>query len=74
MENYAGAKQDFAIRSGLIQKEQLFTPEPVSYTHLDARRGDKRLAGADIALYKAAHRHAGDHVLHGGGDGAPRCV
>jgi hypothetical protein len=27
MENYAGAKQDFAIRSGLIQKEQLFTPE-----------------------------------------------
>lgn len=27
MENYAGAKQDFAIRSGLIQKERLFTPE-----------------------------------------------
>ena len=27
MENYTGAKQDFAIRSGLIQKEQLFTPE-----------------------------------------------
>ena len=37
----------------------------------DARRGDERLAGADIALYKAAHRHTGDHVLHGGGDGAP---
>ena len=37
----------------------------------DARRGDERFAGADIALYKAAHRHAGDHVLHGGGDGAP---
>ena len=25
MENYAEAKQDFAIRSGLIQKERLFT-------------------------------------------------
>ena len=25
MENYAGAKQDFVIRSGLIQKEQLFS-------------------------------------------------
>ena len=37
----------------------------------DARRGDERLAGADVALHKAAHRHAGDHVLHGGGDGAP---
>ena len=37
----------------------------------DARRGNERLAGADIALHKAAHRHAGDHVLHGGGDGAP---
>ena len=30
MENYAGAKQDFAIRSGLIQKEQLFTPEQMT--------------------------------------------
>ena len=30
MENYAGAKQDFAIRSELIQKEQLFTPEQMT--------------------------------------------
>ena len=30
MENYNGAKQDFAIRSGLIQKEQLFTPEQMT--------------------------------------------
>ena len=30
MENYAGAKRDFAIRSGLIQKEQLFTPEQLT--------------------------------------------
>ena len=30
MENYAGAKQDFAIRSGLIQKERLFTPEQMT--------------------------------------------
>ena len=30
MENYAGAKRDFAIRSGLIQKEQLFTPEQMT--------------------------------------------
>ena len=37
----------------------------------DARRGDERLARADVALHEAAHRHAGDHVLHGGGDGAP---
>lgn len=29
MENYDGAKQDFAIRSGLIHKEQLFSPEKV---------------------------------------------
>ena len=29
-ENYAGAKQDFAIRSGLIQKERLFTPEQMT--------------------------------------------
>ena len=30
MENYAGAKQNFAIRSGLIQKEQLFSPEQLT--------------------------------------------
>ena len=30
MENYAGAKQDFTIRSGLIQKERLFTPEQMT--------------------------------------------
>ena len=30
MENYAGAKQDFAIPSGLIQKERLFTPEQMT--------------------------------------------
>ena len=30
MENYAGAKQDFAIRSRLIQNEQLFTPEQMT--------------------------------------------
>ena len=30
MENYDGAKQDFAIRSGLIQKERLFTPEQMT--------------------------------------------
>ena len=30
MENYAGAKQDFAIRSGLIQKDRLFTPEQMT--------------------------------------------
>ena len=30
MENYAGAKQDFATRSGLIQKERLFTPEQMT--------------------------------------------
>ena len=33
MENYAGAKQDFAIRSGLIQKEQLFTPEQMTESY-----------------------------------------
>lgn len=30
MENYDEAKQDFAIRSGLIQKEQLFSPEQMT--------------------------------------------
>ena len=30
MENYAGVKQDFAIRSGLIQKEQLFSTEQLT--------------------------------------------
>ena len=30
MENYAGVKRDFAIRSGLIQKEQLFSPEQLT--------------------------------------------
>ena len=30
MENYAGAKQDFATRSGLIQKEQLFSLEQLT--------------------------------------------
>ena len=30
MENYDGAKQDFAIRSGLIHKEQLFGPEQMT--------------------------------------------
>ena len=37
----------------------------------DARRGDERLAGADVALHEAAHRHAGGHVLHGGSNGVP---
>ena len=30
MENYDGAKQDFATRSGLIQKEQVFSPEQLT--------------------------------------------
>ena len=30
MENYDRAKQDFAIRSGLIHKEQLFSPEQMT--------------------------------------------
>jgi len=30
MENYDEAKQDFATRSGLIQKEQLFSPEQMT--------------------------------------------
>ena len=30
MENYDEAKQDFATRSGLIQKEQLFSPEQLT--------------------------------------------
>ena len=30
MENYDGAKQDFVTRSGLIQKEQLFSPEQLT--------------------------------------------
>jgi len=34
MENYVGAKQDFATRSGLIQKEQLFSPEQLVEIYL----------------------------------------
>ena len=34
MENYVGAKQDFATRSGLIQKEQLFSPEQLIEIYL----------------------------------------
>ena len=30
MEDYAGAEQDFAVRSGLIQKAQLFNPEQLT--------------------------------------------
>lgn len=30
MENYDGAKQDFVTRSGLIHKEQLFSPEQMT--------------------------------------------
>ncbi len=30
MENYDGAKQDFTTRSGLIHKEQLFSPEQMT--------------------------------------------
>ena len=30
MENYHAANQDFATRSGLIQKEQLFSPEQLT--------------------------------------------
>ena len=30
MENYDAAKQDFATRSGLIQKEQLFSTEQLT--------------------------------------------
>ena len=30
MENYDAAKRDFATRSGLIQKEQLFSPEQLT--------------------------------------------
>lgn len=30
MEDYDGAKQDFATRSGLIHKEQLFSPEQMT--------------------------------------------
>ena len=30
MENYAGAKQDFAVRSGAFTREQIFTPEQLA--------------------------------------------
>ena len=30
MENYAGAKQDFAVRSGAVTREQIFTPEQLT--------------------------------------------
>ena len=43
MENYAEAKKDFSIRSGLIQKERLFTPEQMTEIYLccaDSVNGD----------------------------------
>ena len=40
---------------------------PIHTAHMDGAPQPSR----DIALHKAAHRHAGDHVLYGGGDGAP---
>ena len=30
MEDYASAKQDFAVRSGMIMREQIFTPEQLT--------------------------------------------
>lgn len=30
MENYEGAKQDFAVRAGLVRREQIFTPEQLT--------------------------------------------
>ena len=30
MENYTGAKQDFAVRSGAVTREQIFTPEQLA--------------------------------------------
>ena len=30
MESYAGAKQDFAVRSGAVMREQIFTPEQLT--------------------------------------------
>ena len=59
MENYAEAKQDFAIRSGLIQKERLFTPEQMTEIYrccADSVDGDFFHFGDAINL---------DDLLHG---------
>ena len=40
MENYDAAKQDFATRSGLIQKEQLFSPEQLTEIFRQAQKSD----------------------------------
>ena len=50
MENYAGAKQDFAIRSGLIQKEQLFTPEQMTEIYRCCADSVRRCTSLDMYL------------------------
>lgn len=47
IDDYAAAKQDFAIRTGLIQKEKLFTPEQLTAMY---RRMDNVLEGTDDNL------------------------
>ena len=63
MEDYAGAKQDFAVRAGAVMQEQIFTPEQftevyrsihetldIAYPLTDARR---------TLLEEAAHKIEG---------------
>ena len=79
MENYDGAKQDFATRSGLIQKEQLFSPEQLTEIYrccTDSVNEDffeLTDAGPLHPLHRCVWRKRhGDHVpphparLHGG--------
>ena len=49
MENYKGAKQDLAVRSGLVRKEQIFTPEQLIEVYrsiLDALESDHPITDA----------------------------
>jgi hypothetical protein len=71
MDNYSAAKLNFVIRSGLLPKEQLITPENIKYFHgscdkIMAKEGhlfDEDTKPRSIRSYKKEHHKPSRHKL-----------
>lgn len=66
-ENYAGAKQDFAIRAGLISKQQIFNQEQL----IEIYRCCSDTLDAGYGQNHGQSRNAADNIEHGIGHPAP---
>ena len=55
-EDFCGAKQDFAVRSGLISKTQLFSPEELTELYDNDKTAVLNLPAADAGIWRAVEK------------------